>query len=223
MGLNGVKSDSLEFNQMLNGVQDSTVTYYDTLTGAKPFYYSHSTLAIPLQAAVQFNLNRAFSRLASDKNDLYVTLGLGYLIHRTRLDVKDASGTPYDFAALIGSATSEKDIRKALADNMDGVYETDFNSTADDRALIGYWRGTTTFTSTLGYRRKLYSGMGIGLEVGYTFTSTDLLDNDQWENGFSRLVTYPSGNQEIMRIFNANDHLAFARLTIDFPLPNKKN
>jgi hypothetical protein len=215
MGLNATAADSLPYNLILNGNQKGNPVYFDTLTGIKPFYYSHSTLAIPLTAGIQLNLNRAISRLASDKQDLYLLANIGYMVYRTRLDATDANGQNYDFATLVGSITDPKDIRNALTNGMDGTYETSFESVADYRALIGDWRGTTTLTTALGYRHVLYSGTGIGFEAGITLTRTDLLDNEQWERGSSRTYRDAQGNEQVVSIFNANDKLVFARIMFD--------
>lgn len=215
MGLSTTPADSIPYNLILNGTQNGNPAYFDTLAGTKPFYYSHSTLAIPLTASIQVNLNRAVSRLASDKQDLYLLASVGYLIYRTRLDATDASGQNYDFGALVGTATDPKDIRKALINGMDATYETGFKSVADYRALINDWRGAATLTAALGYRHVLYSGTGIGFEAGITLTRTDLLDNEQWERGSSRVSTDAQGNQQIIQASNANDKLVFARILFD--------
>lgn len=200
-GLNTTPSTNLFSNDVLTGNIDSNIVYYDTAKlAAKPFYYNYRSQLLYVNVLAKANMNRMFRRIGGEKCDIYLLGGvqLGYYV--TGMNVLDAQGKMYDFPTSVGS---QKDLRKV----MDKTYETagarDENKST---ALITRYNGLT-FGG--GYRRLLYSGLGIGAEATYTFTNTDLLDGDQWG---------PTGKDFDRR----NDHLLHFSVFIDYSLKGKK-
>ncbi len=114
--------------------------------------------------------------------------GIGALIYDTNYDALDADGNTYDFSsidALPDAYGDRKDRQDALAELLDGEYETEgeFN---DSKPSLGDNPIRPNINFGLGVQFRVHKRISIDLEHLVTATFDDLLDGQKWDTPFTR-------------------------------------
>jgi outer membrane protein OmpA-like peptidoglycan-associated protein len=157
--------------------------------GTSVFYnYKTNMYDLSLQGVVTLT-NIRFHKAKSSFN-LYLFGGFGGMIYDTKIDAKDGNGNPYDFTNIINkySATGfqykdRKKIRKDLKSLMDGKYETE-GEIDNGQPKLFKKPFRPIYVVGAGAQFKLNKKFSLALEDKLTFTKSDLLDGNQWqENG----------------------------------------
>ena len=153
------------------------------------FYNFRSTVhELTLQGV--FSLNNVNFHRAKTGWNAYIFVGGGAMTYSTFYKTVDGNGTPYDYSSVLtqfqGNFTykNRKDIRKALKDKLTGDWTTlaDRNGTT---ATLGGAPLAAVGVLGLGFEFKLNNRFNIAVEDKYSFSTSDLIDGQQWQNNFS--------------------------------------
>jgi outer membrane protein OmpA-like peptidoglycan-associated protein len=195
-----------------NGVLSS---YYGNNNGPLIFYNYRSTIhELTLQMLFSFN-NINFHRAKTGWN-YYIFGGFGAMTYSTFYKTVDGSGNPYDYTSVISqfgpgfSYSQRKDIRKAIKSVITGPWST--MAEREGGATIGGAPLAAVGVAGMGVEFKLNNRFNIALEDKYSFTSSDLLDGQQWQNNYS-----PAAFQAIAQTRSA-DSYNFLSLGINYNL-----
>lgn len=183
---------SYAFNKTLNGAfSNSTNTNYSTgadYTG-NVWVPNYKTQVGHGSLDLMVNINNLNFHTASAKFLVYGFVGVGAMIFNTKYDALDASGNPYDYAAILSAFGSQNTSEKARIDAihavLDGTYETQAEVAAPAARAEGEvrasWIRNPTLSVGLGFTYRVGTRMEIGLEHRATHYFDDLADGQRWE------------------------------------------
>ncbi|NNC95260.1 MAG: hypothetical protein HKN92_06820, partial [Chitinophagales bacterium] len=154
-------------------------------------HLSYLTTLTDVNAQVVFNINNINFYKRQPSTIFYIFAGVGMSTTKTRGDVLDENGNPYNFS-VINEATSgcifcpsdevgRSDVRQQLNELMDNRYESTENRAATDLS-IGSRIVHPTFLGGAGIRYRLNEKFDIHLEHRFSFHSDDLLDGTNKQN-----------------------------------------
>jgi len=169
-------------------------SYYGTggATGTNRdlIFYNYRSTVHELTLQGVFSLNNINFHRAKTGWNYYIFLGGGAMTYSTFYKTVDGNGTPYDYSSIItqfnGNFTykNRKDIRKAVKDKLTGGW-----TTLADRNGVGATLGGAPLAAVgvigLGVEFKLNNRFNIALEDKYSFSTSDLVDGQQWQNNYS--------------------------------------
>ena len=138
-----------------------------------------------------FTLNNINFHKAKTGWNAYFFGGIGAMTYSTFYKAVKADGSNYaaDYATVISQfstygRSNAKDIRKALKDKLTGSWST-MAERGNTTATLGGAPLTVVGVAGLGVQFKLNNRFNLALEDKFTFTTTDLLDGQQWQNNYS--------------------------------------
>jgi outer membrane protein OmpA-like peptidoglycan-associated protein len=182
---------------------------------ASIFYNYRSTIhELSLQGV--FNFNNIRFHKAKTGLSIYLFGGPGLATYST-LYKQDDSYLP-GYATVIGDYPEDHahkgDIRKALK----GVLTGKWNHIAERSSTSGTLGAaplTVVAVAGIGFEFKLSSKVNIAIEDKFTFTATDLIDGQQWQNNYT-----PGAYQSIAQTKSA-DSYNFASVGINYNIFGK--
>lgn len=177
-------------------------------------YYNYKTKLQDLSLEGIFTLNNIRFHKAKTGIILYAGAGIGASVFSTKVNALDANNKPYRalFNATQAKYASEpnlykrrKDIIKELRNGMDNTYETAAESDGGVPRLGGKTlKPSGTFLAGLAF--KLSKRVNLAIEDRFTFTKSDLLDGQQWQE---QPVSDPSQTRDYDSYNYASVHLNF--------------
>ncbi len=148
-------------------------------------YYNYKTSITELSMQAVASLNNMKFHKERAKTNYYVFAGLGALSYQTMLDLKDASGSIYNFSNIGSGLTgtpyeNRNTINSQLKSLFDGEYETAAES-HDNRGTFG--NGTLRMISTFGagVQFRLSNKLTLQIEDKVTMGFDDLIDGQRWQ------------------------------------------
>ena len=194
-----------------------------TLNGgtAQVVFYNYKTHVQDLSLQGLITLNSIRFHKQKTSLTLYGGAGIGMTWFNVKVNALDANGAPY--TAVFNEAarrqiagggvdhSKRKDILKYLKDNMDNTYETAGANEGKRQPLFGDNTLKPSGTVILGLSYKLSKRINIALEDRQTFTKSDLMDGQQWQE-------WPRGAPSLTRDY---DSWNFLSLGINFNLGGK--
>ncbi|RMD73895.1 MAG: hypothetical protein D6818_04015, partial [Bacteroidetes bacterium] len=188
LGLDPFPTTAIGQNEALNGTRElNYLDYPDELNVDKGFvYFNHRTDLAELGAEAVFTLNRL-----REQTGFHVALYGGYGLdwYNVRYDQADLGGQPYHaaYAGLDANAPKERILNTLRNQILDGDYET-----AADGFDSGM--GKLKFMPSAGIELGFDLTPNFALVGGHrmTFSGTDLLDGQQWEDPDNDILHYTS-------------------------------
>ena len=114
--------------------------------------------------------------------EVYAIGGLGAAFFSTKVNALNGTAL-YNFASIAGNNNSKKkDAKKALKNLLDDTYETSGESNGPQQQKLFGLPFTPTATVGLGLAFKLSKRINLALEDRYSFSTTDLLDGQRYQN-----------------------------------------
>jgi outer membrane protein OmpA-like peptidoglycan-associated protein len=164
-------------------------SYYGNGAGiaGAPIFYNYRSTVHELSLQGVFTLNNINFHKAKTGWNVYFFGGVGAMTYSTFYKTVDGSGNPYDFTGVPGpfDYKHRKDIRKYIKDNiLKGSWST-MAERGSTNATVGGAPLTMVGVVGMGFQFKLNNRFNLALEDKFTFTSTDLLDGQQWQNNYS--------------------------------------
>jgi len=163
-------------------------SYYGNVSGPEIWYNYRSTVhELTIQGLFSFN-NINFHRAKTGWN-YYLFFGGGAMTYSTFYKTVNSSGVAYDYTPVITQFgdqfpySKRKDIRKALKSVLTGSW-----STMAQRPGMGSLGGApiaAVGVLGMGVEFKLNNRFNIALEDKYSFTTSDLVDGQEWQNNYS--------------------------------------
>ncbi len=153
--------------------------------GSSIFYNYRSTVhELSLQGV--FTLNNINFHRAKTGVNMYLFGGPGLITYSTFYKTVNSSGTPYSYSAITGpyDYKHRKDIRSQLKNILNGDWSTMAERGTTNPTLGGAPLSVVAVMG-IGFQFKLNDKFNIAIEDKYTFTATDLLDGQQWQNNYS--------------------------------------
>jgi len=209
-GLNYQYSSSYGKNPALTAVYPPTAGVYS------PIFYNYRSTVHELSIQGLFSLNNVNFHKAKTGWNAYLFGGLGAMTYSTFYKTGNYLA---GYASVISQYPLDrykdrKDIRKALKNVLTGSWNT-----LADRS------GTTTTlggaplclvgVAGLGFEFKLNNKFNIALEDKFTFTTTDLLDGQQWQNN------YTAGAVNSIAMTKSSDGYNFLSLGLNYNIGSK--
>jgi outer membrane protein OmpA-like peptidoglycan-associated protein len=179
-GLNWSPSQSYGKNNVL-------ASYYGNSGGPYIWYNYRSTVhELTLQTLFSFN-NINFHRAKTGWN-YYIFFGGGAMTYSTFYKTLNGSGTPYDYSSVVAQYgptfpySSHKDIRNAVKDIISGSWST--MAQRPGSSTLGGAPLAAVGVIGMGFQFKLNNKFNLALEDKYSFTTTDLIDGQEWQNNY---------------------------------------
>jgi outer membrane protein OmpA-like peptidoglycan-associated protein len=123
--------------------------------------------------------------------------GLGGTIYSVKKDIKNAAGANYTFTGIQGGNRENRgDTRDQLENLFDGTFETDAENDGVQRAEF---LGRTIVPSVNlggGVAFRLGKRINLAIEDRVTFTPTDLLDGQRWQNALANPTRVLSASKD---------------------------
>ncbi|MDQ6815771.1 MAG: OmpA family protein [Bacteroidota bacterium] len=181
---------------------------YLTQTGGYVHNY-HSTAIVPAIEAL-ISLNNVMFHNKQGRWNIYGLAGYTAYMYETKMDVVDASGSPYPFQTINFSAPRTQ-IRSDLRNMLDGTYET-VALTHDRRPTFGNYNLRNSISVGFGMEYRIAKKTSLGLEYKRIITRDDYLDG--WFRQSGDLVN-PVFTSE-------NDNVGFFSVSVNQNLGNSK-
>ena len=137
-----------------------------------------------------FTLNNINFHKAKTSWNMYFFGGPGLATYSTFMKTVDGSGAPYRYDDIIGQFNGQldykhrKDIRKALKNKLNGEWST-MAERGSTNGTLGGAPIMVVGVVGVGFQFKLNDKFNIAVEDKFTFTSSDLIDGQQWQNNYS--------------------------------------
>jgi len=143
----------------------------------------------------------------------YGIFGIGATMYKTKVNVNQGAGTPYNFST-ISNSNVYKDRRQTIKDVKNllsaGSYNTDAENDGNARAKL--FGNTVRFSRTfgVGVAFKLSDKLNLAIEDRLTMVHDDLLDGVRWQN-----VTIPGGGGRVLTPNDDSYNMASIGLNIN--------
>lgn len=184
-GIGTDKKKTHQFNPAWQGYDGKSVFYnYRT---------SINDLALEALAVID---NLKFHR-GSRHLRLYVIAGLGLTTYQTRVNKLDDAGNLYNFRPVLDRLGFKNDrtIRTELSNILDHSFETAAENEKNTRPKVLGITAIPVAHVGFGLAYKINHRFNIALEERFTFTNSDLLDGNQWEESESG-TPYPTRSRD---------------------------
>jgi len=148
-----------------------------------PVYYNYRTESHQLNLDMIFSIYNIRFNKARSSVGLYAFFGAGALAYKAYINALDENYKAYDFASIVGTATSRKDVRKALQSKMDKSYETPGESDAGGRKKSIFDHKTLDWAPSVGAGAQFRLNKRVNLQIEERLilpSNDDLLDGDRW-------------------------------------------
>jgi len=185
-GLNYQYSQSYGKNPSLTAVypEDVNLNY-------QPIFYNFRSTVHELTLQGLFSLNNINFHRAKTGWNAYLFGGVGAITYSTFYKAQASYAAGY--ANVIAQFPQDdykhrKDIKKALKDVITGGWNT-MAERGNANGTLGGAPLALVGVAGLGFEFKLNNRFNIALEDKFTFTTTDLLDGQQWQNNFTQGAT----------------------------------
>ncbi len=150
--------------------------------GTTPVYDNYKSKIQDFSIESVISLNNIKFHKDQSKVLVYAIAGVGAAWWSTKVNALNGT-TPYNFASVAGNNNSNKgDTKKALKNLMDDTYETGGESNGLQQKKLFGLPFTPTASIGLGLAFKLSKRINLALEDRYTFTGSDLLDGQRYQN-----------------------------------------
>jgi outer membrane protein OmpA-like peptidoglycan-associated protein len=136
-----------------------------------------------------FSFNNINFHRAKTGWNYYIFFGGGAMTYSTFYKTLNSSGTPYDYSSIVAQYgpnypySSHKDIRNAVKDLISGPWST--MAQRPGTSTLGGAPLAAVGVIGMGVEFKLNNKFNIALEDKYSFTTSDLIDGQEWQNNYS--------------------------------------
>jgi outer membrane protein OmpA-like peptidoglycan-associated protein len=205
-GLNFQPSTDFQGNSVL-------VQYYHP--GVDNVFYNYRTTIHQLSLQGVVTLNNIQFHKAKTGFTIYGFGGISAFSFSTFYKVISSAGTPYDYSGIIAQFngvfdySNRKDVRTALKNLLNGGWTT-IAQRDNSRPTLGGPPIRPALDLGVGGEFKLNDRFNIALEDKVTFTPTNLIDGQQWQE---------TGDPEA-RAQTKNDHINFLSLGLNYNIGN---
>jgi outer membrane protein OmpA-like peptidoglycan-associated protein len=137
-----------------------------------------------------FTINNINFHKAKTGWNMYFFGGPGIATYSTFMKTIDGSGAPYNYSDIItkynGQFTykNRKDIRSDLKNKLNGGWTT-MAERGSTNGTLGGAPLMLVGVAGIGFQFKLNDKFNIAVEDKFTFTSSDLIDGQQWQNNYT--------------------------------------
>ncbi len=186
----------------------------DYATSAQPandVYRASRMESSQLSLDLMFNAYNINFHHARNSLSFFGYMGFGALGYKTRMNALDGNYMPYDFDSIVGKATSNNAVRKALQKKMDKSYEDAADNGGGAHILD---HKTLDFAPSIGagVQYRINKQFNVQLEERYTFPSDAYLDGSRYGK--------PLGNTVAPGI--RSDAINYLSVSINYNLKTKK-
>ena len=188
--------------------------YYGSGANGNYVFYNYRSTVHELSLQGVFTINNINFHKAKTGWNMYFFGGFGAMTYSTFYKTLDQNGTPYNYTDIMTQFAGQfdykhrKDIRKALKDKLKGPWST-MGERNTGRTLGGAPLAAIAVAG-IGFQFKLNNHWNIALEDKYTFTTSDLVDGQQWQNNYS-----PGAYQAVAQT-RSSDTYGFLSLGVNY-------
>lgn len=154
-------------------------------------FYNYRSTVQELSLQGVFTINNINFHKAKTKFNAYFFGGIAAVSFSTYYKTLNSSGTPYDYSDIMTQFAGEfdykhrKDIKKALKDKWkDGSWSTKAQRD-NSRPTFSGNPLVLAAVAGMGMQFKLSSRFNLALEDKFTFTTSDLVDGQQWQDNYT--------------------------------------
>ena len=215
-GLNYQPSGSYGKNNVL-------AAYYGNGAGTpgQSIFYNYRSTIHELSLQGMFTLNNINFHKAKTGFNMYFFGGPGLMTYSTFYKTVNSSGAAYNYSDILTQFAGEfdykhrKDIRSALKNKLSGGDWSTLAQRSNTTATLGGAPLALVGVVGMGVQFKLSNKFSLSVEDKYTFTATDLIDGQQWQNNYT-----PTAVNSIAQT-KASDSYNFVSVGINYNLFGK--
>ncbi|HEY4064034.1 MAG TPA: hypothetical protein VGM30_19140, partial [Puia sp.] len=170
------------------GKNNVLASYYGNGAGTPgpSIFYNYRSTVHELSLQGVFTINNINFHRARTGFNMYFFGGPGLATYSTFYKAVNSSGTPYSYASVTGPFDYKHrgDVRKQIKSLLTGSWNT-MAQRGSTNATLGGAPLTAVAVVGMGFQFKLSSKVNLALEDKFTFTATDLIDGQEWQNNYS--------------------------------------
>ncbi|MBE7169995.1 MAG: OmpA family protein [Williamsia sp.] len=168
----------LNWKSRTNGFSSSFSRY----TAGTPIYDNYKTTLQDFSIEGIASLNNIKFHKDKSSVEVYLIGGLGAAFFSSKVNALNGNAL-YNFASVAGNSNAnKKDTKKALKNLLDDSYETSGESNGNQQQKLFGLPFTPTASVGAGLAFKLSKRINLALEDRFSFTTTDLLDGQRYQN-----------------------------------------
>lgn len=180
-GLNWRPNGGFLRNEGLNGTTNASADYVTNAPYEFVFYnYRMRYFDINVQAVATLNNINFYKK--DPKVALLGFIGPGLMFYETKIDAVDEDNNIYDYSGV--PIDADRAIRQDALNTLRNLYDGDYETSAETeytRATLGNLNVLPTVVFGLGLTYKMSERVDIALEHRVTWSTSDLLDGQRWE------------------------------------------
>ena len=189
---------------------------------ANTIFYNYRSTVQELSLQGVFTINNINFHKAKTGFNMYLFGGPGLMSYSTFYKTVNNSGTPYNYSTILTkyagpngfSYKNRKDIRSDLKNLLSGDWTT-MGERGTTNPTFGGAPLALIGTVGIGMQFKLNNKFSLQVEEKFTFTTTDLIDGQQWQNNYS------TGLQNSIAQTKSSDSYNFLSVGINYHLFGK--
>ncbi|MBS1595477.1 MAG: OmpA family protein [Bacteroidetes bacterium] len=181
----------------LNGTLNNADYYHvngpGTPVAEKTIFRNYRTMTHSLRVEGLVNLGNILFHRERNLVNVNLIAGVGAHMYRTQMDMLDKNGNPYDFSAAVAdynnlkaNNTPQKDINKAISQDLDKILQGNYVVESKDPlkggARIGHWNLAPDFNVGVGIDFHVSKWVTLGLEENFIFNNNSNLDGVNYQS-----------------------------------------
>jgi outer membrane protein OmpA-like peptidoglycan-associated protein len=177
-GLNYQPTNAYGKNPVLSGIYGNG--------SANQLFYNYRSTVHELSFQGVFTLNNINFHRAKTGFNMYFFGGPGLMTYSTFYKAINGSGAIYNYAGVTGpfDYKHRKDVRNQIKNIISGPWST-MAERSTTSATLGGAPLTVVGVAGIGFQFKLSDKVNLAIEDKFTFTATDLIDGQQWQNNYT--------------------------------------
>ncbi|MBS1616950.1 MAG: OmpA family protein, partial [Bacteroidetes bacterium] len=180
-------------NGSLNNADYYHVNGPSTPVAEKTIFRNYRTMTHSLRVEGLVNLGNILFHRERNLVNVNLIAGVGAHMYRTQMDMLDKNGNPYDFSAAVAdynnlkaNNTPQKDINKAISQDLDKILQGNYVVESKDPlkggAHIGHWNLAPDFNVGVGIDFHVSKWVTLGLEENFIFNNNSNLDGVNYQS-----------------------------------------
>ncbi len=191
------------------GLVESTFEMYDPMRGGPGEWFpAYKTSYVSGDLSAIFNIGNLLFHRERNKWNFFIGVGVGLNTYKTRLDLLDSNGLPYDgVRELIGWTPEELDtkagrgrIKSALEELYDGDYETVGYIKSGIFGIGDEMNVYFVLIPTVGLSRKVNKRINIAIEHSVYLSDNDYLDGIKFRTAIDQTINNDVAHYTNLRI-----------------------
>lgn len=196
-------------NGIGGGLVEDVFDPFDPMRGGPgEWFAAYRTSYVGADISLIFNAGNMLFHRDRNRWNLYVGLGLGLKTSKTRLDMLDSNGLPYDSVRELINWTPEEYAtssgKSRYKEEIQAIYDEDYETEAFQESALFRLGDDNVFhlliTPSIGISRKLNKRFNISLDHAVYFSDDDYLDGKKFRTAVDQSNSIDVGHYTSLRL-----------------------